>query len=436
MNTSWKAGTARANITPTEPLWLAGYGGRDRPAEGTLQPVWAKALALEDAAGRRGVVVTTDLCGLSKASCDRVRDLIHRSAGLTAAEVLLTSTHNHCSPVTSDSLMDYYPLDGAAWEEVHRYTRRVEEQLAEIAATALSTCEPVTLHAGSGRADFAVNRRNNREADVPDLRAAGTPLAGPVDHRVPLLTARRKDGSLLALLFGYACHPTTLSFYQVCGDYPGYAQEALEAQHPGATALFWTGCGGDQNPLPRRTVELCRAYGARLAAGVDDALNGALRLLESEFQTAFATVPLPFDGMPGRTELLAAGETGNAIRRRWAARLLARLDRGEAFETEYPYPIQAWRLGHQLWLGLGAEAVVDYALRAQREFGPDTWTCGYAHELIAYIPSRRVWDEGGYEGGNLYEYGLPAERWSGDVEERIWAGIHDLAGRVERTSEA
>ena len=55
--------------------------------------------------------------------------------------------------------------------------------------------------------------------------------------------------------------------------------------------------------------------------------------------------------------------------------------------------------------------LVDYALRFKREFGPGTWVCGYSDDMIAYIPSRRVWEEGGYEGGSyLYEYGRPAFR--------------------------
>ena len=50
-------------------------------------------------------------------------------------------------------------------------------------------------------------------------------------------------------------------------------------------------------------------------------------------------------------------------------------------------------------IGMGAETVVDYALRFKREFGPGTWVCGYADDMIAYIPSRRVWEEGRLRGG-------------------------------------
>lgn len=59
----WKAGAAKADITPRKPIWMAGYGERTAPSDGVLHPLWAKALALEDAQGRRAVIISTDtLC--------------------------------------------------------------------------------------------------------------------------------------------------------------------------------------------------------------------------------------------------------------------------------------------------------------------------------------------------------------------------------------
>jgi hypothetical protein len=112
--------------------------------------------------------------------------------------------------------------------------------------------------------------------------------------------------------------------------------------------------------------------------------------------------------------------------------MLAILDAGEKFSGSYPYPLHAWKLGADtLLVGMGAETVVDYALRFKREFGANTWVCGYTDDMIAYIPSRRVWDEGGYEGGAfLFEYGRPAFRWGPDAEERIAKAVHGLAGSV------
>ncbi|MBM3457144.1 MAG: hypothetical protein FJX77_01220 [Armatimonadetes bacterium] len=426
MSGAWRAGTAKTDITPRTPIWLAGYGGRDRPSEGVLHPIWVRALALEDGAGERVVLLTTDLCGLSRDSCERIYAGIASRCGMSRERVLLTSTHNHCSPVTEDSLVDYYPLTPSDWEGIRAYTRQLEQAVVEVAERAGEALEPVRLETRCGFCDLAVNRRNNRETEVAAQRASGGAPAGPVDHRVPVLSAVREDGSLLAVVFGYACHPTTLSFYRICGDYPGFAQLALEERFPQAMTFFWTGCGGDQNPLPRRTVELCAGYGAQLATAVQEALRTPGTGLAPTLRAARAEVPLPFERLTTPAELARWSAADSPIRRRWATRWQRRLAGGESPDAWYPYPIQLWTLGRQRWFALGSEAVVDFALRIQREFGADAWACGYAHELIAYIPSRRVWEEGGYEGGNLYEYGLPAERWAGDVEERIFSGLGDL----------
>jgi hypothetical protein len=141
---------------------------------------------------------------------------------------------------------------------------------------------------------------------------------------------------------------------------------------------------------------------------------------------------LPYQELASREELLAAQQGDHAIRARWATRMLDKLAAGEKFPPAYPYPLHAWRLGEKtLLIGMGAETVVDYALRFKREFGPGTWVLGYADDMIAYIPSRRVWEEGGYEGGsNLYEYGRPALRWSGEIEDRIAAAVAKLVQQV------
>ncbi len=285
-----------------------------------------------------------------------------------------------------------------------------------------------------GKATFAVNRRNNREADVPNLLAKGVPLVGPVDHSVPILTVTDSAGKLKVVLFGYACHPTTLSFMTWCGDYPGFAQLEIEQNHPGTLAMFVNTCGGDQNPLPRRTVELCEQYGHRLASGVEEALKAPLKPVSPGLNTAFSYVDLPYENVVSRDELEADLKSSNGIKARWAARLLKKLDAGETFESAYPYPVHAWQLGKEmLVIGQGAETVVDYALKFKAEYGDGTWVMGYADDMIAYIPSRRVWLEGGYEGGsNLYEYGRPAYRWSGEVEDRITATVDRLVQQVRQ----
>ena len=427
----WKAGVARTVITPETSVWLAGYGTKRAP-DGKLHDLWMKALALEDSNGKRAVLITSDFQGVPKMMSDRVFQQLKEKFRLERSQIMFTFSHNHCGPRLGDDLIDYYPVEAEQEQLVTEYTDLMVKRTVELVGEALSRLAPASLQTGDGKTTFAVNRRNNREADVPDLIAKGTPLVGPVDHTVPVMTVTRPDGKLEAVLFGYACHPTTLSFTTWCGDYPGFAQLELENKHPGVTAMFVNTCGGDQNPLPRREVELCEKYGHMLAIAVEEVLAKPLKPVSSGLKLAFEMVDLAYLNVVSREELTALLEDSNALKARWAKRLLAKLEAGDQFPAEYPYPIHAWQLGSEMLLiGMGAETVVDYALRFKAEFGEGTWVLGYADDMISYIPSRRVWDEGGYEGGsNLYEYGRPAFRWAGDIEDRIAATVHKLVKQV------
>jgi hypothetical protein len=183
----------------------------------------------------------------------------------------------------------------------------------------------------------------------------------------------------------------------------------------------------------------CEQYGKNLSDAVEKVLLGRMKPLPSELKTAFELVDLDYLNPPAREELEAALRAADKdksararIRASWAERMLAQMEAGKPFASSYSYPVQVWKLGGFLhWISLGGEAVVDYSLRFKKEFGPDTWVCGYANVLVAYIPSLRVYQEGGYEGGAfLYEYGLPANRWAEDVEERVAEAIHRLVKNV------
>jgi neutral ceramidase len=148
---------------------------------------------------------------------------------------------------------------------------------------------------------------------------------GPVDHNVPVITITRPDGNPAAVVFGYACHPTTLSFTTWCGDYPGFAQFELEKNHPGVTAMFVNTCGGDQNPLPRREVALCEKYGHMLASAVEEVLAAPRKSVASDLRTAFELVDLAYLNVVSREELMGLLQDSNSLKARWAKRLLAKL---------------------------------------------------------------------------------------------------------------
>lgn len=436
----WSAGVARANITPTEPMLMAGFAKRTGPAEGKETDLWLKAFALQDGAGNRAVIVTTDLLAIRAPLYRSCAPRLRAKFGLEPQQILLTASHTHCGPLLPTRPESLAALDDTQRKRVEAYNAKLEDTIIETVGRALADLTPVRLAAAEGRTGFAANRRNNSARDAEPLIQSGR-LAGPVDHSVPVLAAYRPDGRLLAVLFGYACHNTTLEGYQWNGDYAGYAQAALEQSHPGATAMFFMGCGGDQDPLPRGQLHLAERYGRMLAAAVEEALLTPPRTLSPTLQTTMATLTLNLGAVPTVAELekLSADET--PFVRRWATRLLADLNAGGPLERTHPYPIQVWRFGgEQLLITLGGEPVVDYALTFKREFGSQTWVAGYGNEVMAYIPSLRVLNEDkpprasarwGYEGSqSLQVLGLPAWRWADDVEEMVTEGVRRLVRQV------
>lgn len=430
--THWKIGVAQQVVTPKESMWLAGYASRSKPSEGTLHDLWIKAIALEDAHGHRALIVTSDLIGFSSTLSAAIHQQIGPVLGLKRDTILLTSSHTHCGPVLLDSLASLYPLDEEQARRVNRYGEFLVEAVAQLAKRAFSGMEFADLEVGMGTCRFAVNRRENPETDVPQRQATGA-IVGPVDHRVPVLAVKRLDGTIRAVLALYACHNTTLSVQQWCGDYAGFYQIELERALPNCQAMFVAGCGGDQNPLPRRTVALCERYGKELADSVRDALKQPMTRLEPVLETATAVIDLELQPGKSLDELRADSKRfGNDYRGRHSRLLIAEWEKGVPPRGSYPYPIALWRLGKQQWLlSLGGEVVVDYALRFQQLFGNDMWVIAYAHDVMAYIPSERVLNEGGYEGAtSMIGYGLRAP-WKPGLEQRIVDAVRQLARRID-----
>jgi hypothetical protein len=428
-STVLRAGVARTVITPAGSMWMAGYGSRDKPSEGKASDLFAKALALEDATGSRLVLVTLDLVGIPRPLRDHLAQQAREKYQLPPASLLLNCSHTHCGPVVGSGSSVMYDLPATEQEKIAHYRDELQEKLVHLVGAALADLQPARLGYSHARAGFAMNRRlptaqGYQNRPYPD---------GPVDHDVPVLRVETPDGKLRALLFGYACHNTTLAFYRFCGDYAGFAQQDLEAAHPGVTALFLQGCGGDQNPYPRGQLELAKQHGQSLANAVEAALLPQARPVRGPLRTALAEVTLEFVPPPGRDDLLHMKESQDPFERRKASFLLAELEKTGRIRSTYPYMIQVVQLGNDLTLvALAGETVVDYALRLKRELGgTPLWVAGYSNDVFGYVPSLRVLREGGYEGVEaMRRFGPLAGPFAPSVEERIMGKVHELLRQV------
>jgi len=422
----WKAGVASVIITPEKSMWMAGFAARTRPSEGKLHELWAKALVLEDAAGKKALLITTDLSGIPKSISDNIRNRLERSFRLSRSQIIFNTSHTHSGPVLQDALHALYPLNAQQKEDIRIYTINFEAKIEALVKKALNSMKPVNISTQNGITRFAVNRRNNIETQINTQ----TDLKGPSDYAVPVIRVTDKKGEVLAIAFGYACHNTVLHGYEWSGDYAGYAQIQVEKAHPGATALFFQGCGGNQNALPRKSIPLAKQYGQELALAVEAVLESEMRILEPRLKTAYSEVNIEFENPPGKEELnqMLVKETGYI--RNWALEMIRKYDKGERMLSNYPYPVQFWQLGDQSVIALGGEPVVDYAINLKKIFGSELFVMGYSNDVMAYIPTVEILREGGYEGHtSQMAFGLPA-KWKESIEPLIMDELLKLAREI------
>jgi hypothetical protein len=415
--TGMQAGVGRAVITPdTQPVWLAGYAARTTPATGMLHHVWAKALAIEDGDGKRAVIITADVLGLTRELTTIICAQLAAKHGLTRQQIFFNASHTHSGPVVWPSLSVCCAFTPQDQQHVVTQNRMLAERMVMAVDHAVATLAPAELSFGYGTAGFAINRRKRDIA--------------PVDHTVPVLRVSAPDGTVRAILFNYACHGTTLQGNNLLinGDYAGFAMLELERAYPGATALFVQGCAGDQGPEPRGTVAHAAAYGKTLAEAVERVLAQEMKSVAGALRTAFTETRLSF--RPVGLDVFRAELTGsNPFRQRRAERVLYAFNAGSPM-TDIPYPVQALRMGETtVFIFLSGEIVVDYARRIRRDYPhPDLLVAGYCNEVQSYIPSLRVLREGGYEADDsMIYYGLP-----GPFTDAVEASVLDAVATVCR----
>jgi hypothetical protein len=141
----------------------------------------------------------------------------------------------------------------------------LEPLVIQAVKEALQNLVPVKAGSGVGsETRISENRRlKMKDGSTVDMRRAYSmprdeevASVGPIDPQVGLLRLDRADGTPLAVLYQFACHPIMNPPSKGCSaDYPGFASKVIEeALGGGAMAFFVQGCGGDINPVRYKEV--------------------------------------------------------------------------------------------------------------------------------------------------------------------------------------
>lgn len=448
------AGVARVPITPPAGIDLIGYAVREHGATGVHRELYATALVFA-AGADRAVIVDCDLLALRSPYVDALRERVAARVGTTAPHVMLACTHTHSGPVVAADLR----VGGANQGEDRlndleaAYMANLGYLIEGAAAMAAAALRPARVAAGQGRADFNINRREK----LPGGRVVvGRNPDGACDHRVDVLRVDAADGTPIAGLINYACHPITLGpqSYQISPDFPGVAK-AVMAANTGVPCLYLMGACGNIQPLettlptPAAAEKLGAVLGAeaaRVFLGIRSQRTATRRtLIESMaplsiyteeplpdtppvIRAADTRLDLPLCPLPGEAQAEAAAREKRAalellraagaprgqvnvalIQDEWAQRVLA-LARAGVVNPAVPTALQAIRINDVAIAAVAAEAFVEIGLRVKAGSPlPATLFAGYANGCIGYIPTPESYPDGGYEVENSHKnFRLPS----------------------------
>jgi hypothetical protein len=423
-------GAAKIEITPRDSILMNGYASRIEPSAGVLSPLQARALAIRDIKQRYSVVLTLDLVTIHHALADRIANHVQEKYQIPRERLLINASHTHTGPVVYGTTLEMGPITEAELTVIKKYAVELDRNLFTVIDNALQNMEPGTIKYGCGRADFGMNRRIFTSEGVK----FGANPEGPVDPDVPVLALFDTTGAPRAIVFGYACHATSLRASRfICADFMGFARDHIEMVYPETTALFIQGCCGDINPYPRGGEQWVKVHGLTLAGAVTATLTKEMQEIRGDLVCNFQMIDLELEHVPALAELdeIIADTTTNSGRIRQQVHLAQRLKQmlldGQAIPSGYAYPVQVWQFANDLnWIALGGEVTVDYAIRLKRELHGNSWVSAYSNDVRGYVGSARILLEGGYEADHsTVYYGLPS-RWKMDVEDRIVATVHQL----------
>lgn len=423
-----KFAVGKADITPDAPVFMAGFGARTGKSEGVLDELYAKALYISPGSDPDLVILTFDMLGGDRSFVNGLKAVLTERFGLQAERILINFSHTHAGVyMTGADPADRrggYSMGQERWPERSdeidysadlRADVKVKQQVVDLIDACAGSLKDGTIELGIGSSRIAVNRRLPTEGGIRFMPH----FAGDVDPDLPVFRVRDGDGATLALLFAYACHPTSMGpdNRRLSAEFVGRACDRLERAVPGAVALYMQGCAAELKPTftveggrfractPEQMIE----GGDALAEDVLRVLDTALfARLEGPFLARMSSMRLPLEPKsPEEYERLLEQPGQPEYNRRALSRLVASIRDGTV-KDGIPLYVSVWHMGRDTRLiAIEGEVSVRYALLLKKLFpGGRTVVLGYSNGVPTYIPSARVLREGGYEAEAYRMHGM------------------------------
>ncbi len=297
---SLQVGIAEVDITPPISFPMAGYY-HERLAEGSSDPLKAKAIVFRDAHAEAALVVC-DLIGIATDLSLAVRKRASEKTGIPAANIVISATHSHTAPDYMKEL--YLNLGGQRQDPLRAaYIEKLINGPVEAIVKAQAAAKPALLEAGIAEQKLPVsfNRRFvMRDGSVRTwmnfANAEVVRSAGPIDPQIGLLSIKDEAGKSLGILSNFALHLDTVGGVKWSADYPHFIEQSLrKAAGSELISVFGTGCCGDINHADPRRSDRNKAdfIGNSLGDSIQKQLPQLQRLQRTNLIVKSRTVRLP-----------------------------------------------------------------------------------------------------------------------------------------------
>src|SRR5579872_4134102 len=299
---SLQVGVAEADITPPVGFPIAGYY-HERLADGTIDPLKAKAIVFRDSNAEAALVVC-DLIGIATDLSQAVRKQASEKTGIPATHIVISATHSHTAP---DYMKELYRKLGGETQEPLRaaYIDKLMSGLVDVIANAYAAAKPAVLECGSAMQTTPVsfNRRSvMRDGSVRTWMSHDNPdvvrAAGPIDPEIALLTVGDEGGKSFGILSNFALHLDTVGGLKWSADYPFFIEQTLrKAAGSEVVSIFGTGCCGDINHVNPRSKDRNKAefIGHSIGESIQKQLGQLRRLDRTNPVVNSRVVKLPLE---------------------------------------------------------------------------------------------------------------------------------------------
>jgi len=426
-----KAGFGVRVVNPTKPAVPIGHT-RTTPRNNIHADLRVQAMVLEDASGKRIVLMGWDFCNVLAPIANQVKEAVRQKYGIAPQAFCINASHTHSAP----PLMEQEAMKPQFFDA--DYAKFVVEQAVQVVGDAIDNLSAVRLrYCEYPATSVGVNRRLKTGDEV----VMQPNFAGAVDHRVQVIAAESlEDNQLKGVIVKYACHPVTVGPAGLGSDYPGFMRDFIEKRHPGTVVVFLQGCAGDvriqiideyATKFIRESEEqVAGRLGRDLGCSVEWALNKPGTPITGPIEYDYKTIDLPL-GKVTESQYQQAADS-NTYKKRWGQKHLAMLESGRTIPQIQPYRIQVFRLGADdknpfILIALQGEVFTEYGFNLAERLKPaNTIVLGYSNHIAGYVCTAEAIKQGGYEP-QAYSFWKTAGPYTTEAEAMILEAAVKLA---------